>query len=142
MNHCADSLTSRLSSGLRAYRKVAGQPIEDVTAQLTPPEQVLGKVALKRYEQLGASGPFLDDSRLDTVPVARWIVESDPENPLPKDAHTFDSGNYVHAGFLLWNGDHFETRATVPATLWPCPVDPPQKDPWRCPKDDIFVTPP
>lgn len=137
MSGCADPLMSRLSSGLRAYRKIAGQPIEDVTAQLTPPEQVLGKVALEHYERLGAGGPFLDDSRLDTVPVARWIVESDPENPLPKDGNTYDGGYLAHAGFLLWNGDHFETRASVSTALWPCP-----SEHLSCHEDDRFVTNP
>jgi hypothetical protein len=136
---CTEYPNGWIGSGLRAYRKVAGQPIEDVTARLTPPGQVLGTDTLERYEQLGAGGgPFLDDSRLDMVPVARWIIESDPENPLPEDAHTFDGGNLTHAGFLLWNGDHFETRATVPASLWPCPPDQPSS----CTDDDRFVTKP
>ncbi|WP_145974294.1 hypothetical protein [Stenotrophomonas pictorum] len=134
---CTDFRQKWVGSGLRAYIKVAGQPIEDVTTQLTPPQQVLGEKTLKRYEQLSAGGPFLDDSRLDTVPVARWIVESDPDNPLPEDAHTFDGGYLAHAGFLLWNGDHFETRATVPAALWPCPSELPS-----CLEDDRFVTKP
>lgn len=127
-----------IGSGLRAYRKVTGQAIEDVTAQLTPPEQVLGEETMERYRQLGADGPFLDDSWLDRVPVARWIVESDPENPLPEDAHTYDGGYLAHANFLLWNGDHFETRATVPASLWPCPPNRPSS----CIDDDRFVTKP
>lgn len=138
---CIDSDRPSMGNGLRAYRKVAGQPLADVTASITPPQHLLGADTEKRYQQQGASLPFLDGSRLDRVPVARWIVEADPENPLRKDAHTFGKGSYAHAGFLLWNGDHFETRTTVPAALWPCPRNPPQKDPWQCPKDDRFVSP-
>lgn len=128
-----------MGSGLRAYLKIAGQPLKDVTANITSPERMLGTGTQQGYEQQGASLPFLDGSRLDRVPVARWIVESDPDNPLRKDAHTFGKGSFAHAGFLLWNGNHFETRTTVPATLWPCIDKTPQKDSWACPKDDRFV---
>jgi hypothetical protein len=139
--HCSQyphNYRSSFDSGLRVYLKMADHSIKDVTAQLTPPEQVMGADTLKGYGQRGSGDqPFLDGSRLDTLPVARWIVESDPDNPLPKDAYTFDGGYLAHAGFLLWNGDHFETRATVPAALWPCPSERPS-----CLEDDRFVTKP
>lgn len=137
---CFDSDRPSMGSGLRAYLKIAGQPLQDVTASITSPEYMLGTVTQQSYERQGASLPFLDGSRLDRVPVARWIMESDPDNPLRKDAHTFGKGSSVHAGFLLWNGDHFETRNTVPVTLWPCIDKTPQKDSWACPKDDRFIT--
>ncbi len=140
---CADPEVDRIASGLHVYRKAAGQPIENVTAQLLPPEHFLGGAGnLRRYEHLSGGRLFLDASRLDLVPVARWVMEADPDQGFPEDPHTFDSGNYIHAGFLLWNGDHFETRATVAAALWPCPADPSQEDPWRCPKNDRFVIAP
>ncbi|MGV8960617.1 MAG: hypothetical protein ACOH1V_09535 [Stenotrophomonas sp.] len=139
---CLDSDRPSMGSGLRAYLKIAGQPLKDVTASITSPERMLGTVTQQGYEQQGASLPFLDGSRLDRVPVARWIVESDPDNPLRKDAHTFGKGRLAHAGFLTWNGKHFETRATVTAALWPCIDKTPRKDSWACPKDDRFVISP
>lgn len=135
-NTCTDSGIDSKNNALRAYRKVAGKPIEDVTAQLKSPENTLGIETLCAYEQLGANPPFLDDSRLDLVPTARWVVEADPEQPLPNDAHTFYEGSMAHGGFLIWADDHFETRNTVPRTLWPCLKD----DELLCEKDDRFVT--
>jgi hypothetical protein len=138
---CIDADRPSMGSGLRAYLGITGRPLQDVTASITSPEHMLGTVTQQRYQQQGASLPFLDGSRLDWVPVARWVVESDPDNPLRNDAHTFGKGSFAHAGFLLWNDDHFETRATVPATLWPCIDKTPQHDSWACPADDRFVIP-
>ncbi|MGV8960616.1 MAG: hypothetical protein ACOH1V_09530 [Stenotrophomonas sp.] len=106
-----------------------------MTATLAPPESMLGARTYQYYQLLGANPLFLDDSRLDLVPVAGWEVEADPEQPLPKGTHTFDGGNVAHAGFLVWNGDHFESRVTLPAALGLCPSD----VPLRCLTDDRFV---
>jgi hypothetical protein len=138
---CIERKRSGFDSGLRAYRKVKSQPIEDLTGTIDHPDGILGAKVLQQYAKATASPPYPDDSRIDRVPVIRWIVESDPDEPLPKDGNTYDGGYLAHAGFLLWNGDHFETRATVPAALWPCIDTTPQNDSWACPKDDRFVAP-
>lgn len=137
---CEKMERSGFNTGLRAYRKANNLPIEDLTGTIVHPEETLGAEVLQQYEKATASSPFPDDSRIDRVPVIRWIVEADPDDPLPEDRHTFGYGSFAHAGFLLWNGDHFETRTTVPAALWPCIDKTPQKDSWACPKDDRFVT--
>ncbi|HAY42683.1 MAG TPA: hypothetical protein DCY59_03655 [Micrococcaceae bacterium] len=138
---CVNNERSGFDSGLRAYRKTRNQPIEDLTGTIVRPEEALGTKVLRRYATATASLPFPDSTRIDRVPVIRWIVESDPDNPLSKDAHTFGNGSFAHAGFLLWNGERFETRITVPTALWPCIDKTPQHDSWACPKDDRFVTP-
>lgn len=138
---CIKKERSGFDSGLRAYRKVKNQSIEDLTGTIDPPEETLGAKALQQYAKATASSPFPDDSRIDRVPVIRWIVGSDPDDPLPKDRHTFGYGSFAHAGFLIWDGERFETRATVPVALWPCIDRTPQNDSWACPTDDRFVTP-
>lgn len=136
---CAKPGMERLDSGLRAYRVEAGQAPEDMTANLTRPEATLGTELYQRYQHQGGSTLFLDDSRLDQVPVSRWVMEFDPEQPLATDAaRAFDHGAQAHAEFLVWNGDHFESRDTVPTTLWPCPPQAPS----LCTDDDRFVTTP
>lgn len=133
---CAKAGTQRLSSGLRAYRMTNGRA-EDVTTTIQPPQEALGVDLYKRYQTLGGSQLFLDDTRLDQVPAARWVMEFDPEQPLQPDANrTFDSARMVHAGFVVWESDNFKSRDTVPAGLWPCP----EKRPAECPDDDRFVT--
>ncbi|PPU70048.1 hypothetical protein XpiCFBP4643_00225 [Xanthomonas pisi] len=120
---------------MRAYRIVDGK-VEDVTASIRQPKEALGSELYDRYQAAGAGDAFLDDSRLDQVPVGRWIMELDPEQPLAEDApRAFDRGMLVHAGFFLWNGDHFENRDTVPARLWPC-----TDRPSECNKEDRYVT--
>jgi hypothetical protein len=134
---CAEPDMERLDSGLHAYRVEAGKAPEDMSTNLTRPEAALGAELYQRYQHHGGSTLFLDDSRLDRVPVARWVMEFDPEHPLATDsAHAFDHGAQAHAGFLVWNGDHFESHDTVPAALWPCPPEAPS----LCTDDDRFVT--
>lgn len=133
---CAQARTQRLSSGLRAYRITNGRA-EDVTATIQRPQDALGVDLYNRYQTQGGSQLFLDDSRLDQVPAARWVMEFDPEQPLQPDAEReIDSGRMVHAGFLVWEGDNFKSVDTVPARLWPCP----EKRPAECTADDRFVT--
>lgn len=134
---CVQADTQRLSSGLRAYRIKNGRA-EDVTARIQRPLDALGVDLYNRYHTEGGSQLFLDDSRLDQVPAARWVMEFDPEQPLQLDAdRAFDSGRMVHAGFLVWEGDNFKSAYTVRARLWPCL----EKRPAECPVDDRFVTP-
>lgn len=133
---CARPDSPGLGSGLRAYRIVDGK-VEDVTASIRQPKEALGSELYDRYQAAGAGDAFLDDSRLDQVPVGRWIMELDPEHPLARDApQAFDGGGLVHAGFFVWTGGHFENRDTIPASLWPC-----TDRPSECIKDDRYVVP-
>ncbi|MCQ2994338.1 hypothetical protein NLO95_09445 [Pseudomonas syringae] len=135
-HRCAQAGTQRQSSGLRAYLIKNGRA-EDVTAAIQHPQDALGVDLYNRYQTQGGSQFFLDDSRLDQVPAARWVMEFDPEQPLQPDAdRAFDSGTMVHAGFLVWEGNNFKSVDTVPARLWPCP----EKRPAECKTDDRFVT--
>ncbi len=120
VRQCRAAGAAHFDSGLRAYRVIEGQAPEDVTASIAP-DPVATKATLRISDALGASPFFADDSNLDTLPVFRWIVESDPEQPLPVyNPHTFYGGHRAHAGFVVWNGENFERRNTVPASLWTC----------------------
>ena len=106
-------------SGMRAYRVVEGQPPEDVTASIAPDPAV--RAQREQYANIGANPIFADDMNLDKLPVFRWVVEADPEQPIPvSDPHTFYNGHRAHAGFVVWNGERFENRKIVPRALWPC----------------------
>lgn len=119
---CARPQAEFADSGLRAYIVAAGRTPVDVTASLRAPELSLGRERLDRYRSLGANPIALDDSRAGVVPVLRWVVEADPEQPLsPKDTRSFQGGTKAHAGFVIWSGDRFEVRDSLPRDLWPCP---------------------
>lgn len=137
---CGQPRAERVDSGLRAYRIVAGKAPMDVTHTLANPNRTLGGKRLQRYRALGANAVAIDDSRLDRVPALRWVVESDPEQPLPADdERSFEAGGMAHGGFLVWTGDRFVVRDSVPRSLWPCAAD----DQAHCadPDNDRFVTP-
>lgn len=112
-------------SWLHFYIVAAGQPPRDVTATLADPADLVGAKALARYKKLGLSEPFGDVSRLGLAPTLRWVMETDPDRPLPKgDPRSFDKGSMAHVGFIVWSGGRFESRGTVPASFWPCrPLD-------------------
>lgn len=119
---CARPQAEFADSGLRAYLVAAGKAPVDVTASLRAPELSLGRERLDRYRALGANPIALDDSRAAVAPTLRWVVEADPERPLPaKDTRGFQGGMKAHAGFVIWNGDRFEVRDSLPRKLWPCP---------------------
>jgi hypothetical protein len=123
-------------TGIHAYRVTEGLAPEDITSSIPTPDALLGTKAVKHYLALDASGFFADTSRLAEVPVLRWIMEADPDRGLPgNDPQVFDSGMLLHGGFVVWNGERFESRKTVPASLWPCPAEKPS----LCPEDDRFV---
>lgn len=119
---CARPQAEFADSGLRAYLVAAGKAPVDVTASLRAPELSLGRERLDRYRAQGANPIALDDSRAAVAPALRWVVEADPEQRLSaKDTRTFQGGMKAHAGFVVWNGDRFEVRDSVPRKLWPCP---------------------
>jgi hypothetical protein len=133
---CAQPAGPAIDTGLLAYRVAAGGVPGNVTASIANPATLLGADAMARYQSMGGGDPYVDDSRLDEVPVFRWVMEFDPEQPLPaSDPRAFDHGSYVHAGFVAWTGDGFASSDTVPRSQWPCP----QHSPSLCADDDRFV---
>ena len=117
---CSVRGTSHFDSGLRAYRVIDGQPPEDVTASIAP-DPAVSSAWREQYAALTASPIFVDDMNLGQLPVFRWIIETDPDQPVPvSDPYTFYNGHRAHAGFVVWNGERFENRKTVPRALWPC----------------------
>lgn len=129
---CAQPHAEYADTGLLAYRIADGQAPVDVTPSLRAPQRTLGRARLDRYDAQGADPIAIDDSRIDAAPTLRWVVAADPEQPLSgKDERVFQGGYKAHAGFLVWNGDGFEVRDSVPRTLWPCPAsaDGPCPDP-------------
>ncbi len=88
----------------------------------------------------------LDNFKLQYVPVMRWMIEFDPDNPLPaSDPHTF-AYRAGHFGFLVWNGERFTLEQRVPRRLWPCrpvyPGDSPCSDPYDSLADKFVVDEP
>lgn len=133
--------TPGFDSGMRAYRVIEGQPPEDVTASISP-DPAVSKAQRERFAPMGASAVFANVENLDRVPVFRWMVEFDPEQSSTSvDPPVFNGGHNAHAGFIVWNGERFERRVTVPRALWPCraaghPVDCPP----RSTDGDPFIT--
>ena len=120
VRQCGVTGAGHFDSGIRAYRVIEGQAPEDVTASIAPDPAVI-RARRGRYADIGASEIFADDMNLDQLPVFRWTIETDPDQPISvSDPHTFYNGHRVHAGFVVWNGERFEKRRTVPRALWPC----------------------
>ncbi|WP_162350609.1 hypothetical protein [Pseudoxanthomonas gei] len=140
VRQCAVTGTGHFDSGLRAYRVIEGHPPEDVTESIAPDPAVFNKAMLEHYASLGASGVFALDENLHKLPIFRWVVEFDPENPSASTAPPiFDNGHFAHAGFVVWTGEHFERRTTVPRSLWPCRVARPFECPPQAGHEDQFV---
>ena len=120
VRQCGVTGAGHFDSGIRAYRVIEGQAPEDVTASIAP-DPAVARARRGRYADIGASEIFADDMNLDQVPVFRWTIETEPDQPISvSDPHTFYNGHRVHAGFVVWNGERFEKRKTVPRALWPC----------------------
>lgn len=138
---CRVTGTKHFDSGMRAYRVVAGQPPEDVTASIAP-DPAVSKAQREQYASMGAGQIIANEENLDQVPVFRWVVEFDPEQTsTSSDPPIFEGGHRAHAGFIVWNGERFERRATVPRALWPCrAAGHPVECPPRSPDGDPFIT--
>lgn len=119
------------TAGMRAYIGKGAAPPKDVTASIAA--KVKGITS--RYTDQGVSELFAVTLQLDKTPVVRWIAEADPDRSITEDERTFDHGNFVHGGFLVWQEDHFEVFQKVPADLWPCG----DSQLLKC-TDDPFVT--
>lgn len=124
---------------LKIYRVRSGEAAEDVSGELLPIPPGLTPAEQGRYGiylRPEAEGPAMDTdigldvTRLAQVPVMRWVLrpvqEGEHEPPAmpesdPRAFLDFDWRNHAaHFGFLVWTGEHFELRETVPADLWPC----------------------
>lgn len=122
----------------KLYRVHKGGRPEDVTRELTPPAPSLTPAERRRYGvylhpdgDAKATDVKLDVSRLAYVPVLRWVLRPVQEGdyqppPMPSsdprafDDHDWGSTSVAHFGFLVWTGERFELRETVPPGLWPC----------------------
>ncbi len=118
--------------GFTAYR-LDGQRVRDVTRRVLPDDPLLrasDRASYAVHDETGAHpGVSVDMSRLPEVPVLRLYVELGDGGGLPRDHPRAFSAGYpgdvhiAHFGFLVWNGQRFDLRNTVPRALWPCTHD-------------------
>lgn len=119
--------------GFVAYRLDARGRAHVVTRRVLPEDPVLnlpdGEVYGVHDEVDSHPGAWVDMSRLSEVPVLRLYVELGYGGGLPRDHPRAFSAGYpgqvhtAHFGFLVWSGQRFDLRGTVPRTLWPCTYD-------------------
>lgn len=107
----------------RVYRVTGNAAPVDITAEVMPARPVLGEAEKKRYA--GRGGQLtLDHSKLQYGPAMRWYVRFD-QGSASSEPRSFGEWNRVHQGFVVWTGQRFETRDTLPRSQWPCdPVAP------------------
>lgn len=118
--------------GFTAYR-LDGHRVHDVTRRVLPDDPLLrasDRASYAVHDETGAHpGVSVDMSRLPEVPVLRLYVELGDGGGLPRDHPRAFSAGYpgevhiAHFGFLVWNGQRFDLRNTVPRALWPCTHD-------------------
>ncbi|WP_282295872.1 hypothetical protein [Stenotrophomonas sp. PS02289] len=125
-----DGKTVRLTTGScrealvqqRVYQVTAGAAPQDITAQALPAQPLLSDADRKRYN-LEANAVQLDPGKLQFGPALRWYAEV-PADSKP-EARSYGEWGHLHLGFIVWNGERFEQRDTVPRGLWACdPVAP------------------
>jgi hypothetical protein len=139
--------------GFVAYRLDARGRAHDVTRRVMPEDPVLnlpdGEVYDVHDETDSHPGAWVDMSRWSEVPVLRLYVELGDGGGLPRDHPRAFSAGYpgpvhtAHFGFLVWNGERFDLRGTVPRALWPCTYDGSAPSGQSCLErdPDPFVTP-
>ena len=122
--------TMRLSTGScrealveqRVYQVTAGGAPQDITAQVMPAQPLLSDADKKRYGVEG-TGVQLDPGKLQYGPALRWYADVSTEGKA--EPRTYGEWGRLHLGFLVWTGERFEPRDTVPRGLWACdPVAP------------------
>lgn len=122
--------TMRLSTGScrealvqeRVYQVTAGAAPQDITAQVMPAQPLLSDADRKRYG-VEAASVQLDAGKLQFGPALRWYADVSAEGKA--EPRTYGEWGRLHLGFLVWNGERFETRDTLPRNLWTCdPVAP------------------
>jgi hypothetical protein len=119
--------------GFIAYRLDGRGHPRVVTRRVLPEDPMLDLPKGEAYgvhdETDSHPGVRVDMSRLSEVPVLRLYAELGDSGGLPRDHPRAFPGGYpgrvytVHFGFLIWNGERFDLRNTVPRTLWPCTYD-------------------
>jgi hypothetical protein len=119
--------------GFIAYRLDGRGRAHVVTRRVLPEDPMLTLPKGEAYgvhDETGSHpGVWVDLSRLSEVPVLRLYVELGDSGGLPRDHPRAFPGGYpgrvytVHFGFLVWNGQRFDLRNTVPRALWPCTYD-------------------
>ncbi len=122
--------TMRLSTGScrealveqRVYQVTAGAAPQDITAQVMPAQPLLSDADKKRYGVEG-TGVQLDPGKLQYGPALRWYADVSTEGKA--EPRTYGEWGRLHLGFLVWTGERFEPRDTVPRGMWACdPVAP------------------
>lgn len=118
--------------GFTAYR-LDGRRVHDVTRRVLPDDPLLrapDRASYAVHDETGAhAGVSVDMSRLSEVSVLRLYVELGDGGGLPRNHPRAFSAGYpgdvqiAHFGFLVWNGQRFDLRNTVPRALWPCTHD-------------------
>lgn len=119
--------------GFTAYRLDGRGHPRVVTRRVLPEDPMLNLPKGEAYgvhDETGSHpGVWVDMSRLSEVPVLRLYAELGDSGGLPRDHPRAFPGGYpgrvytVHFGFLVWNGERFDLRNTVPRTQWPCTYD-------------------
>ncbi len=122
--------TMRLSTGScrealvqqRVYQVTAGAIPQDITEQVMPAQPLVSDADRKRYG-VEAASVQLDAGKLQFGPALRWYADVSAEGKA--EPRTYGEWGRLHLGFLVWNGERFETRDTLPRSLWTCdPVAP------------------
>lgn len=136
---CADGMPARegageplhLSAGgcalayasQRVYRVGSDGVPQDVSRQVMPAAPLISDA--DRARQHAREGRLmLDHSKLQYGPALRWYVQY-PDSAQKGGPRSFSDWNREHLAFVVWNGQDFELRETVPRRQWPCdPVAP------------------
>ncbi len=107
----------------RVYRVSGNGAPVDITTEAMPSRPVFSEADRKRYAAQGAQ-LVLDRSKLQYGPAMRWVVRLATPGEAA-DARSYGEWKRAHQGFVVWNGERFVLRDTVPRNLWPCdPVAP------------------
>jgi hypothetical protein len=120
--------------GYTAWRVASGGKAKNVTRSVLPDDPIARLPAAEReavHDDSGAPpAARVDRSRFAEVPVLRLYLEYGDGHGLPRSHPRAFPGGYpgeqvhtAHLGFLVWNGQRFELRRTVPRALWPCTHD-------------------
>jgi len=126
--------------GMRAFQVVGNAVPVDVTMYMLPEKPALSDAQRARYDEIGGGDVWLDTSKLPLAPTMRWVMEFDPDRPIPQSDPN-DAGGVAHFGFLAWNGQRFELSARIPRSRWPCSPVPEGRAPCSSefPEPDRFV---
>lgn len=125
-----DGKTVRLTTGScrealvqqRVYQVTAGGAPQDITAEALRAQPLLSDADRKRYN-LEANAVQLDPGKLQFGPALRWYAQVPADTK--SEPRSFGEWGHLHLGFIVWNGERFEPRDTVPRGLWACdPVAP------------------